>query len=110
LVTAPAGVQFEESRNDANATARGAMLNRTHERLVALFLLGVLLFTPPLLALFNTATRVLGLPALYLYLFAAWGAVIVLAALAVERVTADADPVNDDHTTHPISAIRDTEG
>jgi hypothetical protein len=84
--------------------------NRTHERLVALFLLGVLLFTPPLLALFNTATRVLGLPALYLYLFVAWGAVIVLAALAVERVMADADPVNDDHTTPPASAIRATEG
>jgi hypothetical protein len=84
--------------------------NRTHEGLVALFLLGVLLFTPPLLALFNTATRVLGLPALYLYLFAAWAAVIVLAALTVERVTADANRLNDDQTAPPAGPGRDTEG
>ena len=84
--------------------------NRTHERLVALFLLGVLLFTPPFLTLFNNATRVLGLPALYLYLFAAWVLVIVLAALAVERVTADANPLNDDRTTLRTPAARDIEG
>ena len=34
----------------------------THERLVALFLLGVLLFTPPFLGIFNTPDRILGLP------------------------------------------------
>ena len=34
----------------------------TQERLVALFLLGVLLFTPPFLGIFNTPDRILGLP------------------------------------------------
>jgi hypothetical protein len=72
---------------------------RTHERLVALFLLGVLLFTPPLIALFNTATRFLGLPVLYLYLFGTWTAVIALAALTMERATPDGDPAKPAHTT-----------
>ena len=58
--------------------------NRTHEQLFALFVLGLLLFTPPLLTIFNSATRILGVPVLPLYLFAAWAAVIALVALAVE--------------------------
>jgi hypothetical protein len=58
--------------------------NRTHERLLALFVLGLLLFTPPLLTIFNSATRILGVPLLPLYLFVAWAAVIALVALAVE--------------------------
>jgi hypothetical protein len=56
----------------------------THERLVALFLLGVFLFTPPFLGIFNTPERILGLPSLYLYLFVAWTLLIVLVTLAIE--------------------------
>jgi hypothetical protein len=52
------------------------------QRLVALFLLGALLLTYPLLALFNRAETVLGMPLLYAYLFGAWLALIVLVALA----------------------------
>jgi len=59
--------------------------SRTREFLIALFLLGVLLFVPPLLLVFNSATRILGVPTLYLYLFAVWAALIALIALAVER-------------------------
>jgi hypothetical protein len=59
--------------------------SRTRELLIALFLLGVLLFAPPLLLVFNSATRVLGIPTLYLYLFAIWAALVALTALAVER-------------------------
>jgi hypothetical protein len=64
----------------------------THERLVALFLLGVFLFTPPFLGIFNTPDRILGLPGLYLYLFAAWTLLIVLVALAIESSDADDGP------------------
>ena len=64
----------------------------THERLVALFLLGVLLFTPPFLGIFNTPDRILGLPSLYLYLFAAWTLLIVLVTLAIESSDADEGP------------------
>jgi hypothetical protein len=61
----------------------------TNERLVALFLLGVLLFTPPLLWVFNSPDRILGLPRLYLYLFAAWTLLIVLVMIVIERSPAE---------------------
>jgi hypothetical protein len=64
----------------------------THERLVALFLLGVLLFTPPFLGIFNIPDRILGLPSLYLYLFAAWTLLIVLVTLVIESSDADEGP------------------
>ena len=83
--------------------------NRTHERLVALFLLGALLFTPPLIALFNTATRFLGLPVLYLYLFGTWAAVIALVALTVKRATADSDPAKPAETTPPVNGTQNAE-
>ena len=67
--------------------------SRTRELLIALFLLGALVFAPPLLLIFNKATRILGIPALYFYLFAVWAALIALVALAVERRHADDDEV-----------------
>jgi hypothetical protein len=54
-------------------------------RLAFLFMLGVLLFNYPLLALFNIEGRVLGVPVLYAYIFAAWGLLIALVALVMER-------------------------
>ena len=63
--------------------------SRTRELLIALFVLGALVFTPPLLLIFNKATRFFGIPALYFYLFAVWAALIALVALAVERPHAD---------------------
>jgi len=56
--------------------------NLKSDRLAALFLLGFGLFNYPFLAMFNHARLVLGVPMLYLYLFAAWGTVIALAAVA----------------------------
>ena len=54
------------------------------ERLIALFLFAVLLFTPPLILIFDSNSTVLGFPALYLYLFIAWGILITLLALIIE--------------------------
>ena len=54
-------------------------------RLGFLFLLGVLLFNYPLLALFNVQGSVFGVPVLYAYIFAAWGLLIALVALVMER-------------------------
>ncbi|WP_298628302.1 hypothetical protein [uncultured Thermus sp.] len=51
------------------------------ERALALFLLALALFTPPL-ALFPLGDKgPWGLPSLYLYLYLAWGLVILLAYL-----------------------------
>ena len=58
---------------------------RMRERLAALFMLGALLLTPPLLLVFNQAIRVFGVPTLYLYLFVVWAALIALVALTVGR-------------------------
>lgn len=57
------------------------------DRMVALFLLGLLLFNPPFLRLFGVEGRVLGVPLLYAYILGAWGAVIALAAVATETAT-----------------------
>jgi hypothetical protein len=55
------------------------------QRLVALFLLGLLLFNYPLLDLFAGPTQVLGIPLLYVYVFAVWALLLALMALVVER-------------------------
>jgi hypothetical protein len=54
-------------------------------RLIALFMLGVLLLSPPLLAVFRADILVGGVPLLFLYLFGAWALMIGLLAFAVER-------------------------
>jgi hypothetical protein len=55
------------------------------QRLAALCLLGFVLFGYPLLAGLNVPVMVAGIPVLYVYFFLAWGALIALFALVVER-------------------------
>ena len=50
------------------------------ERLVALSVLGFLLFNYPLLALFNRPGMLFGIPVLYVYIFAVW--CLLIAAIA----------------------------
>ena len=59
-------------------------LDRQGPRLVALFILGCLLFNYPVLSLFNVAAMAFGVPVLYAYIFAAWAILVALMALAVE--------------------------
>jgi hypothetical protein len=53
--------------------------------LVLLFLVGVLLVSYPLLAVFNRPLRIAGVPVLYVYLFATWAAGILAVALLARR-------------------------
>ena len=62
-----------------------ARSSRRSQKLLALFLLGCLLFNYPLVALFNVHATVLGIPVLYAYLFSAWAALILLVAIIMER-------------------------
>jgi len=55
------------------------------QRLVALFVLGWLLFSFPLLSLFNTGGTVFGIPVLYAWLFGVWAALIAVMVFVVER-------------------------
>jgi hypothetical protein len=57
----------------------------TAQRLAALFLLGCVLFNYPVLALFNRAASVLGVPVLYAWIFAAWLALIAAMAMVIEK-------------------------
>jgi hypothetical protein len=57
---------------------------RRHDRLVALFLLAVMLFSPWLLRIFGGGA-LFGWPVFYLYLFGSWAGVILLVALHMER-------------------------
>lgn len=55
------------------------------QQLVALCLLGALLFNYPLLALFNVPDAVFGIPVLYAYIFFAWTALTAVIAYVVEK-------------------------
>ena len=66
----------------------------THERLIAVFLFGVLLFTPPFIGIFNNPQLIFGIPNLYLYLFTAWMLLILLMAVVIESSDANEIPVS----------------
>ena len=55
------------------------------ERLIALFLLGAVAFSPPLLRILGTDAAMFGWPLVYLYAFAAWAGLIIGVARLVER-------------------------
>jgi len=55
------------------------------QRFVALCMLGLVAFNYPILALFNVPGTLLGVPALYAYLFIAWAVLIALMALVANR-------------------------
>ena len=57
----------------------------TGQRLAAVFLLGCALLDYPLLSLFDRPGNILGMPLLYVYLFASWAVLIVLMAFVIER-------------------------
>jgi hypothetical protein len=61
--------------------------SRNGERLVALFLLGIVLFNPLVVDIFDVGadSRPFGIPTLYLYLFVAWGLLIGLIAMVAEN-------------------------
>lgn len=72
---------------------------RTEERQGALFLLGIILLVPPILLIFNRPERVLGIPALYLYLFLVWAVLIGLAAALSRRLRDDDGPARETSAT-----------
>jgi len=76
-------------------------MNTSHllgERLVALFLLAVLLLNPPLLLIFDSSNSVAQVPTLYLYLFVVWALLISLLAIVAEFTppATDDEPLTDD--------------
>jgi len=66
----------------------------TGEGLFFLFLLGVFLFNPPLLSIFDIPRQLFGVPLLYIYLFACWGALVLAVAFIIEK-GGDEDELKD---------------
>ena len=60
-------------------------VRRKIQRLLVLFVFGVIALNYPLLALFSKAFLWFGIPLLYLYLFALWFFFILFIAFVVER-------------------------
>jgi hypothetical protein len=58
---------------------------KTGQRLVALFIAGVVLLNYPILFLFTRRVSVGGVPLLYVYVFAVWTALIAALAWVIER-------------------------
>jgi hypothetical protein len=58
---------------------------RVTGRLVAVALLGLLLFIPPLLSAFDRGGQVFGVPTIWAYLFVTWAVVIGLVAAVSGR-------------------------
>lgn len=72
------------------------------ERTVALFLLGAIATSPPLLAIFALDASVFGVPLLYAYLFAVWGGLIALLAV-LSGVGKDDSAASD--TVPPVGGL-----
>lgn len=67
---------------------------RDTARFVALFLLGVVMFTPLLIRVFDApGSSVFGIPVLFVYLFASWSLLIALAAWLSAKIANGGGPV-----------------
>ena len=58
---------------------------RKGQRMIALCMLGCVLFNFPVLALFNVPGTLFGVPLVYAYIFLAWALLIALMGWVVER-------------------------
>jgi hypothetical protein len=58
---------------------------RKGQRMIALCMLGCVLFNFPVLALFNVPGTLFGVPLIYAYIFLAWALLIALIGWVVER-------------------------
>ena len=71
-----------------------------NDRLIALFLLGVVAFAPPLVRVFGGGATLFGWPLLFIYMFLIWAVVVVLIAVDVESRNED-HKRRPDKTAHP---------
>ncbi len=63
--------------------------DRLRERALALPLLGLVLLTPPVLAIFGRAAYVAGVPVSFAYIFGVWLGLIGLGAALARRLPED---------------------
>jgi hypothetical protein len=73
-----------------------------NKRLFCLFLLGCLIFNYPIISLFNHNIFIWGIPLLFVFLFCAWG-LIILAMIFITRIN---PKVHDKQTEKKKSYIK----
>ena len=73
------------------------------ERIVILFILGILLFSPPFILIFDSPALVAGIPKLFLYLIVAWAALIALMMLVIEYAQDDTGRDQEIEVSEPES-------
>ena len=61
----------------------------TGQRAIAIFLVSVVAFSPLFLSIFSRPDFLLGLPQLYVYIFAVWGLVVLAIGVNVFRAKSD---------------------
>ena len=71
---------------EAEADAAGFAAARARDAALILPAFGALLFLPPLVGVFATDARILGVPLIVVWLFAAWGLLIFLAWRLARRL------------------------
>lgn len=59
--------------------------NDQHARLAGIFFLALLVFNFPLLGIFGKGQQLLGIPILYIYIFAVWLGIIFLLFINVRK-------------------------
>ena len=84
---------------DARNGAGRRLPHRLEERATGLFLLGVVLFNPLMMSVFDRGSEVelMGVPLLFIYIFCAWTLLISLLICTVEaRVSSEEPPAEDE--------------
>lgn len=56
-----------------------------NERLIVMFIIGIIALNYPLLSLFSKVKLIFGVPVLYLYLFLFWFIFIIFVAVIIEK-------------------------
>jgi hypothetical protein len=71
---------------------------RLEERAIGLFLLGVVLFNPLMMSVFDRGPEVelMGVPLLFIYIFCAWTLLVVLLICTVEARVFSEEPSAED--------------
>jgi hypothetical protein len=84
-------------------------IKRRNERIMGLFLVGVLALNYPLLSIFASGGLLFGIPVLYLYLFIFWAGFIAVAGWMTEAKDIDDTKVPSLTATLTNAAERDAQ-
>jgi threonine/homoserine/homoserine lactone efflux protein len=79
-------------------------------RSIAIFILGCALFCFPVLSIFNIKSLILGIPVLFVYLFAAWTGLLVLIYLASKTRIEPPEPKEETKPAEPPPVLFDSVG